>query len=313
MSTGTITEAEPIPAQEPFPSLQYRSAPWQTWRRFRRNRLAVAGLIVLVIIALVALLGPAINEHVLHTTPERMDASARLVGPSSRHLLGADRFGRDVLARLLAGSRVSLAVGFLVVGVSMTVGILVGVLAGAIGGLVDNLLMRMVDTLLAVPSLYLILAIVAWTREFTLAGIVIVIGITGWMGTARLIRAEILSIKERDYVLAAWCVGVPRWQIILRHMMPNVVPTIVVAATLGAASAILVESGLSFLGLGVQPPDSSWGSMLHEYQELVWSAPSLAFYPGMMIMLTVLSFNFVGDGLREAFDPRRSLRPGRAE
>lgn len=278
------------------------------WRDFRHNRLAIGGIVVLVVFTLLALFGPQINESILQIDPNAMDGEARLSGPSLSHPFGTDRFGRDIFARIIVGTRVSLGVALLVVAVSMSIGLGVGLVAGVSGGWTDNILMRIVDTLLAVPTLFLILAIAARTQQFQLVGIVVVIGLTGWMGTARLIRGEVLSIKARDYILAARGLGATQWRIIVIYVLPNIVPVLVVAATLQAAAAILIESGLSFLGLGTQPPNATWGSMLNEYQQDIYRAPWMAVFPGLMIMLTVLSFNFIGDGLRDALDPRRRSR-----
>lgn len=274
------------------------------WARFARNRLALVSLVVSIMLLLMALLGTFINRHLLGTTPEAIDVSARLNGPSAEHPLGTDRLGRDVLARIIDGSQVSLSVAFLVICISNTVGLVVGGVAGYVGGLLDNILMRIVDALLAMPTLLLLLAILSTKPQVGVPGIALIIGLTSWMGPARLVRGEFLAIRERDFVLAARSLGASDWHIVTRHIFPNVVPTLTVISTLGVAMAILTESSLSFLGLGVQPPQASWGEMLMGAQNYLWRNPLLAVWPGLFIMISVLAFNFVGDGLREALDPR---------
>jgi peptide/nickel transport system permease protein len=275
------------------------------WRRFRRNRVAFGSLTVMIVIAALAILAPRINADVLELSPDAIDAIHRLEGSSDAHWLGTDEYGRDVLARLLAGSRISLTVGLLVVLVSSSVGLTVGLLAGFKGGIVDSLLMRITDTLLAMPTFYLILAAAAMTRVTT-REVILFIGLTSWMSTARLVRAEVLSLKERDYVLAAYCSGARSAWIMVRHIAPGTIPVVTVAATLGVGHAILIESALSFLGVGIQPPQASWGNLLTEAQTYVFASPGLAIYPGLCIVVTVLALNFIGDGLREAVDPRFS-------
>jgi len=265
----------------------------------------VISLVVMVVLVLVALVARPLNRFVVGTTPEAIDVTIRLSGPTAEHVMGTDHLGRDILARVIDGSRISLSIGFLVIGISNTVGLVVGGLAGYVGGLVDNILMRVVDALLAVPTILLLLAILSTRPDFGVPGIALIIGLTSWMGAARLVRSEFLAIRERVFVLASRSVGATGWHIATRHIIPNVVPTLTVTSTLGVATAILTESSLSFLGLGVQPPQASWGNMLMGAQNYLWRNPLMAVWPGMFIMISVLSFNFVGDGLREALDPRQ--------
>jgi peptide/nickel transport system permease protein len=225
-----------------------------------------------------------------------------LLPPSSAHWLGTDQLGRDVLSRLIHGARISLVIGFIAVGVAVVVGTLAGALAGFYGGWVDTALMRFVDTMLAFPSIFLLLSIIAIV-EPSIYTIMAVIGFTGWMGVARLVRAEFLSLKEREFVLAARVLGASSLRIITRHLLPNALAPILVAATLGVGGAILTESVLSSLGLGVQPPTPSWGNILTDGQETLSLYPLLAIFPGLMIFLTVIAINAIGDALRDALDP----------
>ncbi len=275
---------------------------WATaWRRFRRHRLALAGLVVIAVFAVASLLAPWLTGY----EPNKTNLSAMIEPPTVAHPMGTDELGRDLLTRILYGGRVSLAVGFLAVALSVTIGTAVGALAGFYGGRLDNLLMRFVDFMISLPSLFvlIILSTIWGTRPAT---IVLVIGGLRWMGTARLVRGSFLSIREREFVEAARCLGAGSTRIIARHILPNAIGPIIVAASLGVAGAILTESSLSFLGLGIQPPNSSWGRMLSTAQDQMFRAPWTAIFPGLMIFLTVLAINYVGDGLRDAFDPRKA-------
>lgn len=268
-------------------------------RRFMRNRLAVAGLAVVLALFAVALLAP----HLAPFDPYLVNTRLRLLPPGGEHLLGTDSLGRDVLSRLIWGGRVSLSVGFVAVGLAAAIGLALGSVAGYYGGLVDGAVMRFCDLMLCFPSMFLILAVIA-VLEPSIWNVMAVIGLTGWMGVARLVRAEFISLKNRDFVLAARALGASDFRIIRRHLLPNALAPVLVAATLGVAGAILTESSLSFLGLGVQPPTATWGAMLAEGKDYLSRAWWLSLYPGLAILITVLSYNLVGEGLRDAFDPR---------
>jgi peptide/nickel transport system permease protein len=235
--------------------------------------------------------------------PGKTDVSLKLQSPSSQHVLGTDQLGRDVFSRMLYGSRISLSVGFVAVAISILIGILVGALAGYYGGWVDSLLMRFVDIMICFPSFFLILTVVALLGP-SLLKVMFVIGITSWMGTSRFVRAEFLSLRERDFVQAAQALGVRDLRIIFRHILPNALAPVFVTATLDVATAILVEAGLSFLGFGAQPPAPSWGNILTEGRTYIFDAWWLTIFPGLAILITVLSFNLLGEGLRDALDPR---------
>jgi len=269
------------------------------WRHFKKNRLGVGGLVIIVIVFLIAISVPFLSPY----DPGKTDVSLKLKPPSFQHYLGTDQLGRDVFSRMLYGSRISLSVGFVAVGISILIGILVGAMAGYKGGWVDSLLMRFVDIMLSFPSFFLILTVVAILRP-NIYNVMIVIGITSWEGTARFVRAEFLSLRERDYVQAARSLGVKDRRIIFRHILPNALAPVFVTASLGVASAILVEAGLSFLGFGVQPPAPSWGNILTEGRTYIFDAWWLTVFPGLAILITVLSFNLFGEGLRDALDPR---------
>jgi len=269
------------------------------WRHFKKNRLGVGGLVIIVIVFFIAIFAPFLSFY----DSGKTDVSLKLNPPSFQHYLGTDQLGRDVYSRMLYGSRISLSVGFVAVGISILIGILVGAMAGYKGGWVDSLLMRFVDIMLSFPSFFLILTVVAILRP-NIYNVMIVIGITSWEGTARFVRAEFLSLRERDYVQAARALGVKDRRIIFRHILPNALAPVFVTASLGVASAILVEAGLSFLGFGVQPPEPSWGNILTEGRTYIFDAWWLTVFPGLAILITVLSFNLFGEGLRDALDPR---------
>jgi peptide/nickel transport system permease protein len=276
------------------------------WRAFRRNRLAVIAGIVTVCLALLALAAPLIAPW----DPNRPDVRKILAKPSGTHLAGTDQIGRDVLSRMLFGARVSLAVGFVAVGISGFIGIALGSLAGYNGGLVDGAIMRLVDLVLVFPRLFLLLAVLAFLKP-SIWTIMAVIGLTSWMGTARLVRAEFLSLKEREFVLWSQSIGASGFRVIWRHILPNAMAPVLVAMTLGIPAAILLESALSFLGLGVQPPHASWGNILNEGKEVIELAWWLSVYPGIAILVTVLSYNLLGEGIRDALDPRLRQSAGR--
>ncbi len=269
------------------------------WKRFRKNKLALAGAFIVFLLFFAALFAPWLSPY----DPGQINIKKVLQDPSSEHLLGTDPLGRDVLSRMLWGSRISLLVGFVAVGIASFIGIFLGALAGYYGGWVDNLIMRFVDVMLCFPTFFLILAVVA-LLEPNIWNIMIIIGITGWMSLARLVRAEFLSLKERDFAVAERALGARDFRIIFRHILPNALAPVFVSATLGVAGAILTESALSFLGIGVQPPTPSWGNILTAGKDNIQIAWWLSLYPGLAILITVLGYNLLGEGIRDAIDPR---------
>ena len=263
-----------------------------------RARLAAAGVAALLLIALV---GPLAAPYAF----DAQDLDRRLEGPSLAHPLGLDELGRDVVSRLLTGARVSVAVGLAVVGLAGTFGTLLGALAGAVGGKADSALMRAIDVFLAFPGILLAIALVAVLGP-ALEHVVLALVVIGWVGYARLARGQVLQLREQEFVLAAKSAGVPLSGIVLRHLLPNILPVMVVQASLGLAGAILAEASLSFLGLGIQPPTPSWGAMINAGRGHLLDAPHLALVPGLAILVSVLSLNFLGDALVDRLDPRRS-------
>jgi peptide/nickel transport system permease protein len=284
-------------ADELAPPLTYRQ---MAWRRFRRHRMAMFGAVTLLLLFVYAFGGGLIY------TAERAnftDTSLRLSPPSTEHLFGTDTVGRDVLARTVQGGRISLMIGLTAAFLEIIIGVIIGAFAGYFGGLTDSLLMRFTEAMLIIPSLFLLI-VMARLVGGSAFWIVIIFGLTSWMYVARIVRAQFLSLKENDYIMAARSIGTPTREIIFRHILPNSMAPIVVAATLAVATAILSEAYISFLGMGVQPPTATWGNMLDGSYNYIESAPWLWIFPGLLILLTVLSINFVGDGLRDALDPR---------
>ncbi len=270
-------------------------------RRFRANRFAVYGAGIVAALFIISFLAPYLTPY----APDDLDAYHVLLPPSTAHWLGTDELGRDVLTRIIYGARISLKVGFVSVGIAALIGTVAGLFAGYYGGWIDQVLMRFVDIMLCFPTFFLMLAVIAML-EPSIWYIMIIIGLTGWMGVARLVRAEVLSLRERDFVLAARAIGASDLRIIFVHILPNALSPVIVTATLGVAGAILTESALSFLGIGVQPPVPSWGNMLtagKDYLEFAWW---LSLFPGLAILVTVIAYNLVGEGLRDALDPRTS-------
>jgi peptide/nickel transport system permease protein len=286
------------------------------WRRFLRHRLALASLLVLALLAAITLAAPLI-EAALGLDANRVDLLARFAPPSAAHPLGTDELGRDLLLRLLYGGQVSLAVGLAAALGAAVIGTALGLLAGYYGGTLDALLMRLADSVIALPLLPLLIVLVAidltklglpeglaTSENVSLYRIVILIALVGWTTVARLVRGATLSMRTREFVRAAEALGAGAPRVMLVHILPNVVSPIIVATTLSVGNVILLESVLSFLGLGIQPPIPSWGNMLTGAQELIWTAPALAVWPGALIFVTVIAFNFLGDGLQDALDPR---------
>jgi peptide/nickel transport system permease protein len=269
------------------------------WKRFRKDTLALIGAVIVLILFVVAILAFVLAPY----DPGQIDIKRVLEEPSAAHPFGTDALGRDVLSRMIWGSRISLLVGFVAMGIATAIGVFLGALAGYYGRWVDNLIMRFVDIMLCFPTFFLILAVIA-LLEPNIWNIMIIIGITGWMGVARLVRAEFLSLKERDYAVAEKALGARDFRIIFRHILPNAMAPVLVSATLGVAGAILTESALSFLGIGVQPPTPSWGNILTAGKDNIEIAWWLSLFPGLAILITVLGYNLLGEGVRDAIDPR---------
>jgi peptide/nickel transport system permease protein len=270
-------------------------------RHFKKSKVALAGLAILVLLYLIALLAPLLAPY--DPIAQRDIVATSYLEPSAQHWLGTDRFGRDILSRILYGARISLSIGFVATLISVTLGTVLGALAGFFGGKIDALLMRFTDMVLAFPRLVLLIMIVALFSP-SVAIIITVLGLTQWPNTTRIVRGDVLSLREREFVQAAHALGMGKARIIFRHLIPNVMAPVIVTATLGIGNTIVLEAGLSFLGLGVQPPIPSWGNMVADGRDNLLGAWWVATFPGLTIVLTVLAFNLVGDGLRDALDPR---------
>ena len=269
------------------------------WKRFKRNGLAVGGGIIVLSLFFIAAFAPLLSPY----DPDVIDRNHVLAPPDMDHPLGTDDLGRDVLSRMIFGARISLAVGFVAVGIATIIGMILGAVAGYYAGWTDRIIMRFIDIMLSIPTFFLILAVIAFIGS-SIWNIMIVIGLTSWMGVSRLVRAEFLSLKEREFVLAARAIGASDLRIIFGHVMINSMAPVLVSAVLGVAGAVLVESALSFLGIGVQPPTPSWGNILSlgkDYIELAWW---LSVFPGLAILITVLGYNLLGEGIRDSIDPR---------
>lgn len=269
------------------------------WRRFKRHKLAVASLIVLGCLYLVAIFSPVLSTHDYRA----VEPEIRLQAPSSEHWFGTDDVGRDIYSRILHGARISLSVGFVAAGFAVLVGTIVGAVAGYFGGVIDDILMRITEIFMAFPTFFLLITVVSLLPR-SIFNIMIVIGLTSWPGLARMVRAEFLSLREQDFTEAARAIGASDRRIIFRHILPNAMAPIIVSTSLRIGGAILSESGLSFLGLGVQEPFPSWGNILNRGRNFLRYAPWITMAPGLFIFITVLCFNFIGDGLRDALDPR---------
>ena len=280
------------------------------WRAFRRHRPAMIGLGIMTVFVLASIFAPLISPY----DPEKTSLSEMLEPPSAQHLMGTDELGRDLLTRILYGGRVSLSIGAMAMGLAVVVGAAIGGLGGFYGGWVDNVLMRFTDMMLAFPQLFILIILAIALRDLpiealrgtafaSIFSIVLVIAVLAWMQVARLVRASFLSLKEKEFSEAARCLGVSNRRIMIRHLLPNAMSPIIVAATFRVATSIITESGLSYLGFGVQPPTPTWGNMLKNAQEQMTRAPRTAIFPGLMIFVTVIAINFIGDGLRDALDP----------
>jgi peptide/nickel transport system permease protein len=292
MTAATLARVEPVEVHE--------ENPWaRAWRRLKRRKAAMAALVVVALLISIAALAPFVAPY----DPIATSWSAVRKPPSWTHWMGTDEVGRDVLSRVIWGARASLSAGLVSVGIALSVGVPLGLLAGYAGGWIDAVLSRIVDAMLAIPFLILAIALAAFLGP-SLTNAMIAIGVTATPIFVRLTRGQTLAAKVEDYVEAARAVGNPHWRIALRHVLPNIVPPLLVQASLAIAGAIIAEAALSFLGLGQQPPAPSWGSMLNSAQRFIAQAPWMAFWPGFAIFFAVLSFNLLGDGLRDALDPR---------
>ena len=278
------------------PSMSY----WQdVWRRLRKNKLAMFGLIVVALMTVIAIIGPMLSRYNYYS----QDFSIANQGPSMKHWFGTDPFGRDIYVRILYGARISLTVGYAAAFISFVIGTLYGSISGYVGGLVDNVMMRIVDILLSIPMMiYLILLMVVIGAG--LKSIIIALAITQWLGMARIVRGQIMQLKNQEFVLAARTLGASRNRILLRHLVPNSMGPIIVTLTLTVPSAIFTEAFLSFIGLGISAPQASWGTLVSEAQQLYMIYPYQLFFPAIAICVTILAFNLLGDGLRDALDPK---------
>jgi peptide/nickel transport system permease protein len=300
---SATSAVKPLSALAPDIAMRPARTPMQlALLRLRRSKLALAGLVVFVAIGLVAIFANVIAPY----GRNEIDLFNITAAPTGDHWLGTDGLGRDELSRLIYGSRLSLWIGFSSAILAVTIGTMIGAIAGYYGGWIDGLLMRFVDLMLAFPSIFLLLILAAMLEGISVTGVILFLGLFSWMWLARIIRGEFLSLKAREFVEAARSVGVSDLRIILRHLMPNVVGPIIVTTTLDIAIFMLAEASLSFLGFGVQPGTPTWGNMLNEARSEYLSTPRLAVIPGLTLTITVLAINFIGDGLRDAFDPRGS-------
>lgn len=278
-----------------------RSQWGEVWRRLKRNKMAILGLIILTILVLLAIFADVIADY--DNVVIKQNLAQRLQGPSAAHWLGTDEFGRDIFARLIHGTRVSLQVGIVAVGISIVIGGILGAVAGYYGGKLDNIIMRIMDIFLAVPSILLAIAIVSALGP-SILNLMLAISISSVPSYARIVKASVLSIRDQEFIEAARAIGASNTRIIFRHIIPNSLAPVIVQATLGVASAILSTAGLSFIGLGIQPPAPEWGSMLSGGRQYLRYAWWVTTFPGVAIMITILSLNLLGDGLRDALDPR---------
>jgi peptide/nickel transport system permease protein len=269
------------------------------WETIYKNKLMLSGCGIVFLLLIISLMAPWLAPY----DPGQIDLTHVLTSPSLKHLFGTDQLGRDVLSRMIWGARISLMVGFVATGIAIIIGAILGAVSGYYGGWTDSIIMRFVDIMLCFPTFFLILAVIAFL-EPSIWNIMIIIGLTSWMGVTRLVRADFISLRERDFVKAAQAIGAGDMRIIFLHILPNSMASILVAATLGIAGAILIESALSFLGIGVQPPTPSWGNILTAGKDNIDIAWWLSLYPGLAILITVVGYNLLGEGIRDMLDPR---------
>lgn len=300
MTSATAKPDSNLPIR--FEQAEQGSSLWQdAWHRLKQNKMAMAGLYFILVMTLLAMLAPVISPYAYDEQNLYLGATA----PSAQHWFGTDEFGRDLLTRVLYGSRISLMVGLIATAIALTIGILWGTIAGYMGGRIDNVMMRIVDILYALPfTIFIILLMVIFGRSLLL--LFMAIGAVEWLTMARIVRGQVLTIRQQEFIEAAVSMGLSRWQIIRRHIIPNILGPIIVYTTLTIPSVMLLESFLSFLGLGIQPPQSSWGSLIKDGVDVMQEYPWLLIFPGLTFSLTLFSLNFLGDGLRDALDPRSS-------
>ncbi len=307
-----MSDAEAVASLQEMGYREEQTMLQMIWRSYRRHRPAMIGTVVVLIFALAAIFAPYLTPY----DPEKSDLDAMLQPPSLAHPMGTDELGRDLLTRILYGGRVSLSIGVMAMSLAVVVGTVIGGLAGFYGGWIDNVLMRFTDMMLSFPQLFVLIILAIALRDLPIEAlrgtafasvfsIVLVIAVLAWMQVARLVRASFLSLKEKEFTEAARCIGASNRRIMLRHLLPNAMSPIIVAATFRVATSIITESGLSYLGFGVQPPTPTWGNMLKNAQEQMTRAPWTAIFPGLMIFITVIAINFIGDGLRDALDPHK--------
>lgn len=303
-----MTDAPPMIAGGPLRRQAETSLARSIWRRFRRHKMALVGATLMLLIVVIVAAAPITARY----SPTKQDLRNRLKPPTAQHWLGTDELGRDVWSRIVYGGRISLTVGLLAMGVAIIIGTVIGLVSGFYGGAIDNVLMRFTEVFLTFPRLFVLILLTTFLRAANLPGmrpgtfapIAFVIGILAWMTVARLVRATTLELRNREFVTAAIGVGASNTRIMFQHILPNVASPIIVAATLGLAGAIISESGLSYLGFGVQPPTPTWGNLLRNAQSQMTIAPWTAIFPGLAIFIVVLAVNFLGEGLRDALDPR---------
>ena len=301
---STVDELQVTGVSQPALAGRPARSYWvESWERLTENRIGMLAGYVIVLLALVAILAPLVSQFVTHYSPTKQDLDSQFEGPGAHHWLGADETGRDTFTRLVWGAQVSLGVGFLTIALQLVVGGSVGLAAGFFAGWLDNALMRLVDMVLAIPAIFLfiLMSILFTPNTLTLS---VIIASVGWGGVARLVRGEVLSVKNRDFMLATRSLGASSLRLILRHLLPNVLPVMIVAASLGVGAIILTEAALDFLGLGIQPPTASWGNMLANSRGYFTHSTWLVVFPGVMIFATVMAANVFGNAVRDAFDPR---------
>jgi peptide/nickel transport system permease protein len=301
--TAAIVALVTWPLLRPPPRDAETTGPWRmAMRRFRRKRGAVLALAAIVALVIIAVFAPMLAPY--HPNAQPDPVGMQKLPPSAEHPMGTDLVSRDVFSRVLHGAQISLAIGMLAVLLSVTVGTLYGAVAGFLGGSVDTAMMRVIDAFLSIPRILLLVMVTAFWGQLSVPWLIVLIGLTGWFGVSRVVRAEVMSVSAREFIVSARSLGASRLRVLGRHVLPNVLAPVIVAATLGIGNVIILEAGLSFLGLGVQPPRASWGSIIQDGAQQVAANWWISVFPGLAIVITVMAFNAVGEGLRDALDPR---------